>query len=293
MDKNFLTENNLLEQQKRFTAILEYVVGGSNLVEDDAPGDPPGGPAAGADPSAGGAPGGDPGMGGMPGGDPGMGGAPGGDPNAGGMPGGDPGMGGTPGADPNAGGAPGADPNANSGVEGFNPQGAEDPNMGGDPNAAPTPAPVPETEEGGEDEEVIEVDDLVDSQEKTKVKIAKLDGKIDALLKLIGKFESDIDQNNAHIDALKDEFEKRNPTPVEKMTLRANQGYPYTESPNEYWSEKQAEGHYSPEDDNNGVGDARYEITKGDVDGISDWNSIYKSIDNGSFHQDLKHILDL
>ena len=293
MDKQFLTENNLLDKQKRFTAILEYVVGGSNLVEDDAPD----GPAAGNAPDGGAAPGGAPDMGGampLPGEDPGTGAAPapapGGDPAmGGGMPGGAPEMGGAPGADPNAGGAPetggapGADPNA-GGVEGFNPQGA-DPNMGG----APTSTPEPEEE----DEEVIEVDDLIDSQEKTKVKISKLDGKIDALLQLINKFESDIDQNNAHIDALKDEFEKRNPTPVEKMTLRANQGYPYTESPNEYWSEKQAEGHYSPEDDNNGVGDARYEITKADVDGISDWNSIYKSIDKGDFHQDLKHILDL
>ena len=277
MDKQFLEKHNLTEAQKRFQSILEYVqTDGAHTLQEDDPQGPP-------QPPQGGAPGGDGPMGG-PGGDP-MGGGmpgPGGDPMGGGAPGG-PDAGGAPGADPNAGGAP----NAPSGVEGFEPQ-VGDPNapMGSAPDAMP-PAP----DEGGEDEEVIDVDELVDAQDDTKVKVAKLDGKIDALIKLIDKFESDIDQNNAHIDELKSEFEKRNPTQVEKMTLRAKQGYPFAQSPDEYWSDKEQEGNYSPEDDNNGVGDERYQITKNDVDNITDWASIYKSIDDGSFHQDLRDIL--
>ena len=277
MDKNFLNEHNLTESQKRFQSILEYVQrGGSNVLEDDNMGD--GAPAPGADPAMGGAPapGGDPTMGGAPGADPAM----GGDPNGGAAP-----------ADGSA-PAPGADPamgdntngGASNGVEEFNPQGA-------DTNAAPAPATEPQPEEG-EDEEVIDVDELVDSQDDTNAKVNNLDGKIEALIQLIGKFKSDIDKNDAHIEELKQEFEKRNPTQVEKMTLRAKQGYPFTQSPDDYWENKEAEGNYSPESDNDGVGDERYEITKNDVDNITDWNSIYRSIDKGSFHQNLKDILN-
>ena len=272
MDKKFLEQHNLTEGQKRFQSILEYINMGqmNDLAEDGpaddnntpAPGDPnasgmPGGAPAG--PDAGNMPGG-PDAGGMPGG------APGG-PDAGGMPGGAPG-------DPNA-GAPGDANAAPQGVEGFEPQAG--------------PAPMLDS---GEDEEVIDVDELVDAQDDTKVKVAKLDGKIESLIQIISKLESGLDQNSAHMEELKQEFEKRNPTQVEKMTLRAKQGYPFAQSPDEYWENKEAEGNYSPEDDNNGEGDERYAITKNDVDNITDWDSIYKSIGNGTFHQDLKGILN-
>lgn len=282
MDKQFLERHNLTESQRRFQRILEYVQeGGARDIEeagDDQGPQGPGGmpPQAGGPDMGGGAPGG-PGMGGgMPGGDPMAGGAPGADPMAGGgAPGGDPNMGGDPNAAP-GGGAP-------QGVDNFNPQGP-DPSMGmpgGDPGMGE-----------GEDVEEVDVDELVDTQDETKAKVAKLDGKIDALIQMINKFESDIDANNAHIDELKQEFEKRNPTQVEKMTLRAKKGYPFAESPDEYWDKKEEEGDYSPEDDNNGEGDERYAITKNDVDNITDWDSIYKSIGNGGFHQDLKSILN-
>ena len=282
MDTSFLKEHNLLDAAKRFNLIMEYISGSAlNTFEDDAPADPNAAPAPG--PDAGGAPadmGGAP----MPGGDPGMGGAPG--PDAGGapMPGGDPGMGGAPG--PDAGGAPadmGGEP-APGGVEGFQPQGAEQqpivPQDGGE--GAP-----------GEDEDIINVDDLTDSQEHTEKKVNHLTSKIEDLIGMIDKFKADIDANNEHIEQLKQEFEKRNPTQVEKMTLRANKGYPFTDTPEDYWDRKEAEGTYSPEPDNNGIDDQRYQITKNDIDNVNDWNSIYKSIKNGDFHQDLSNILGL
>lgn len=278
MDKKFLEKHNLTESQRRFQSILEYVsMGPHDMLEDDNIGPDAGGAPMPGGPDAGGAPmPGSPDAGGAPmGGDPNMGGAPG-DPNA---------AGGAPG-DPNAaGGAPG-DPNAaggQQGVEGFQPQvGAPEPAVPQDGNINGE----------GEDEEVIDVDELVDTQDETKTKVAKLDGKIEALIKIIGKLESGLDQNSAHMEDLKREFEKRNPTQVEKMTLRAKQGYPFAQSPDEYWAGKEAEGNYSPEDDNDGVGDERYAITKNDVDNITDWDSIYKSIGDGTFHQDLKGLLN-
>ena len=219
---------------------------------------------------------------------PDMGGAP--DPMGGGMPGGAPMGGGMPGGDQNAmGGSPdggqapapqGSEEPQSNGVEGFNPQ-VPDPSM--------QQAPAPEE---NSDEEVIDVDDLTKSQEKAESKITDVEGKIERLMSLIDKVEADIDRNNASMEQLKQEFEKRNPTQVEKMTLRAKQGYPFTQSPDDYWEKKEAEGNYSPEDDNNGEGEQRYTITKDDVNNITDWDSIYKSIDKGDFHQSLKDILN-
>ena len=217
----------------------------------------------------GGAP--DPMGGGMPGGAPDMGGAQ--DPMGGGMPGGAPDMGG----DPNA---AGETPEGQGGVEAFNPQ-VPDPSM----QQAPA-------SEQNSDEEVIDVDDLTKSQEKAEGKINDVEGKIEKLMSLIDKVEADIDRNNASMEQLKQEFEKRNPTQVEKMTLRAKQGYPFTQSPDDYWAKKEEEGNYSPEDDNNGEGEQRYTITRDDVNNITDWDSIYKSIDKGNFHQSLKDILN-
>ena len=267
MDKKFLEEHKLTEGQKRFQSILEYLeMGNSNTLEEADPQDgndapapgPQGGPDAGGSPMPGGPDAGAPMPGGLD-----MGGAqmPGGQQDGQQQPGG-----------PDMGGAP--DAGGPQGVEGFNPQGD-------------VPPALPE-----DDEEVIDVDELVDTQDETKAKVAKLDGKIESLIQIITKLESGLDQNSAHMEELKKEFEKRNPTQVEKMTLRAKKGYPFAESPDEYWAGKEAEGDYSPESDNNGVGDERYAITKNDVDNITDWDSIYKSIGEGNFHQDLKGILN-
>lgn len=268
MDKKFLEEHKLTESQKRFQSILEYVqLGGMRDLSEDGPQDPntggsmPPAPQGGDEMGGGSMP-----EGPMPGG-PDQGGMP--------MPGG-PEQGGAPApGDPSQGGAAPDMGGAQQGVPEFQPQAGEQ-----------EPA-VPE-----DDEEVIDVDELVDAQDETKVKVAKLDGKIDALISIINKLESGLDQNSAHMEELKQEFEKRNPTQVEKMTLRAKQGYPFAQSPDEYWENKEAEGNYSPEDDKDGVGDERYAITKNDVDNITDWNSIYKSIGDGTFHQDLKGILN-
>ena len=225
----------------------------------------------------------DPMGGGMPGGDPMGGGMPGGDPMGGGMPGGDPMGGGMSGAqqggDAQMGGMNQGDEDQSQGVENFNPQ-VPDENM--------QQAPVEEES----DEEVIDVDDLTKSQEASEEKITSVESKIEKLLSLIDKVEADIDRNNSDMEQLRQEFEKRNPTQVEKMTLRAKQGYPFTQSPDDYWNEKEKEGNYSSEDDKNGEGDQRYVITRDDVNNITDWDSIYKAIDKGDFHQSLRDILN-
>ena len=223
MDKQYLAEHNLLEAQKKFQKIVEYsFMGGKTVDEAGDPNDPnAGAPTPGGDPSMGGAPGGDPSMGGAPGGDPSMG---------GGMPGGDPSMGGAPGGDPSMGGAPAEDGAADGsqGVPEFQPQ-VDVPSMGGAPGGDPSM--------GEEDEDVIEIDDLTDSQKATEEKVDKLSDKLDRLEKFLDAFdkiESNIQANTEHLEQLRQDFEKRNPTQVEKMTLRAKQGYPFSQSPDEY-----------------------------------------------------------
>ena len=131
-----------------------------------------------------------------------------------------------------------------------------------------------------EKEIIIDVDDLTNSQEETEKKIDALSDKFERLIGMLDGFEKQIDSSNERMETLRAEIEKRNPTPVEKMSIRAKNSYPFNITPDEYWKDKEATSNYSPEDDNNGADDPVYQITKDDIDNISDWNSIYKSLDD-------------
>ena len=246
----------MLDKAERFKMLCEYTdtsgafrvneVGEENPQQQDPN-------MAGADPSMGG---GDPNMAGadpnMMGADPSMAGA---DPSMGG---GDPGMGADPNADPNMGG---------QGPEGFAPQGAD------------MQQPPMEGEEDGEDEEVIDVDELVNAQKKASHNIKKLSMKFDDLMGKLDSIEQMIDSNNQRMSEFKDEMEKRNPTPVEKLSLRSKDSYPFNVSPDEYWDEKEATSNYST-DDVDPEKDTQYKITKDEIDNFNDYASVSKTLDD-------------
>ena len=269
MKKEILENKILRENYESFRRLVEYTNAGPSGVMAEAGDENQPDPMDGPDPSmGGGAPAGpDP----MAGGDPSMGGGMdagmGGDP---GMMGGDPSMGGAPagpdakGGDPSMGGGEAQPP------QGFSPQGGEQEQLGA----------TPETDPNQEEEEVIDVDDLTNSQEETEKKIDALSDKFERLIGMLDGFEKQIDSSNERMETLKAEIEKRNPTPVEKMSLRAKNSYPFNITPDEYWKDKEATSNYSPDDDNNGADDPVYQITKDDIDNISDWNQIYKSLDD-------------
>ena len=200
--------------------------------------------------------------------------------------GGDASMGGAPQGDQSMGGEMmpdmGMDAGASQGAEGFDPQGQmpQDPNM--------SQAPI----DSVENEEVIDVDDLTDSQEETEKKVDSLMSKFDKLFQMIGSFEEKINQSDENINALKQEIEKRNPTQIEKMSMRSKGGYPFNVSPDEYWADKEETSNYSTEDDENGVNQSQYQITKNDVDGMTDWASISKSLDEDGMFKNLKDIFE-
>jgi hypothetical protein len=202
----------------------------------------------------------------------------GGDPNAmGGAPGGDPGMGGDPnamGGDPNA---MGGDPNAMGGDPGM----GGDPNtMGGDPMADPMGGdagmddPMADgDEEQADDGDTIDIDGLTHAEDKLNVKqnsigrdIAKVDDRISTLIDTIGKLQTALDSNNSELEALKAEFEKRNPTQTEKLNLRSLDSYPFNVKPTDYWADKAAQGGYEAISDNDKPTTKEYVITNDDVD---------------------------
>ena len=165
-----------------------------------------------------------------------------------------------------------------------------------DPSAAVDPMAGGADPMAGGDEEVIDVDDLTDAQEKTYDKMGDLSKKFDKLLNVIDKFEEVIAMNDEKIDTLeaniKAELEKRNPTAIEKLNLRSqNDSQPFNVSPTDFWKEKEATSNYRIGDDMED--DApQYKIMQGDIDEVGDWRSISQSLDTGDFKQTLNQILN-
>ena len=270
--KKELEKKNIMEARKRFQKLYEYSFYESNINEaDDEEG-------AEEDPMVGGAEGGA---------DPMMGGA---DPMDGGTEGG---------ANPMAGmedqleGGMDAEGEVSDPMAGMEDQleGGMDAEMGGDPMAAGGADPM-----AGGDEEVIDVDDLTNAQEKTYDKMGDLSKKFDKLLSVIDKFEEVIAMNDEKIDTLeaniKAELEKRNPTAIEKLNLRSqNDSQPFNVSPTDFWKEKEATSNYRIGDDMEDEA-PQYKIMQGDIDEVGDWRSISQSLDTGDFNQTLKQILN-
>ena len=279
---DLIKQYKLEEAVKRIQKINEYTFYDSTMVEDDQ--DPN---AMGADPN-----GGMPPMGGDPnamGADPNM---MGGDPNGGMAPMDDPNA---MGAEPNGGMPPMDDPNAMGG----------DPNvMGADPNGGMPPMDDPNMmggEEGIEDidmeteqpgDEVVDVDELTQSQEATEFKVDNVDDKLNKVLKIISKFNDALEANDQKIEDLKKEFQKRNPTAEETLNLRSLASYPFSERPDEYWKKQQQDHpNYNVISDNDvSTADEQkeFEIRKGDIDNFNE-REVMKSL--GESHIKLSDFL--
>lgn len=80
-------------------------------------------------------------------------------------------------------------------------------------------------------DEVIDVDDLTNSQKETEYKIDGVDDRLIKIARVIDKLIPAIEANNSKIEDLKAEFEKRNPTEAEKLNLRSQSSFPYSVKP--------------------------------------------------------------
>lgn len=268
----------LAEDTRRYQQILEYLDLGHSL--DEAGDDPNANMnGQGPDPNQ---MGGDPGMVGDQGGMPG--------PNA---------VGGDPNTMPDTSAAPEAqnpmgDADAGGeGVQGFDPQGGDQTME--DPNGMAGPGmedPAMGLEEPGPDDNVIDIDDLTTAQDETNSIVQDIQTKFDKLLGVVDKFEKFIAKNDGEIDALKQELEKRNPTPLEKLDLRTvNDSYPFNVKPNDYWKEKEATSNYRVGGDNMEVPE-QYDLHQSDVDDVHNWKEIADSLDDSSL-TDLTKLFNL
>lgn len=130
-----------------------------------------------------------------------------------------------------------------------------------------------ETQEMESGDEVIDVDELTQSQEATEYKLDGVDDRLSKIYAVVQKFSDQLERNEESIMALKDEFEKRNPTEEEKLNLRSQSSYPYSETPKDYWDKKTQENPHYNVMYNNEVSPSeeqkRFEITKNDISGLN------------------------
>lgn len=130
-----------------------------------------------------------------------------------------------------------------------------------------------ETQEMESGDEVIDVDDLTQSQEATEYKIDGVDDRLSKIYAVVRKFSDQLEKNEESIMALKDEFEKRNPTEEEKLNIRSQSSYPYSETPKDYWNKKTQENPHYNVMYNNEVSPSeeqkKFEITKNDISGLN------------------------
>lgn len=277
MAKNIYESQVAKDAAKRFKMLCEY----SFVTEEGEGEEMPNDPAMGDEAPAGDPMGGDPSMNGAaPAEAPAM----GNDPAMGDeAPAGDPAMGGE--------GAPGFNPEEGAGDPAMgetpSPDAGMDPMAGGDPAMG-------DMQPG---DEVIDVEELTNSQEETEEKVedisASMEQGFDKLLQVVSRLDKMIDNNTANMEQIRQEIEKRNPTAMEKLNMRAaNDSYPFNISPNDYWKEKEATSNYriGGEEEPDAV---QYTITQGDIDNITDFSRISKDLSDSNFNQNLMNIFGL
>lgn len=130
-----------------------------------------------------------------------------------------------------------------------------------------------ETEEMEPEDEVIDVDDLTQSQEATEYKIDGVDDRLSQIYAVVQKFSDQLEQQQQSIMNLKDEFEKRNPTQTEKFNIRSQASGPYNQTPGDYWDKFEEENPNYEVIRDNDVSPAdeqdKYEIKKSDISGLN------------------------
>ena len=237
MDRKYLQKHTLMESHKHFMRLINEGYLSSVIGEDDDPQDPNAQGGASADPMGGQDPMGG-GMGAsadpMVGGADTQGGAPA-DP----MGGQDPMGGADGGTDPMAGGDP------MGGAEGPMDMDMDEPDLdGGNP------------EDLEDDNTVIDVEDIVQAQEKLNKKeneigkdVSSLGSDYTKLLAALEKMQKTIDAQDQRMSQLSNELEKRIPTQQERLQMQSLKSYPFNIDPNEYWNEKEKDGDYKASDE--------------------------------------------
>lgn len=147
-------------------------------------------------------------------------------------------------------------------------------------------------EDTNDEGDTIDIDDLTDAQEKLNhktnkigVDLGKVDNRIERLMASLEKMETMIDSNNEEIMNLRKEFEKRNPTQVERLDMRRKFDSPgFSETPEEAIAKRvQNRNNYSVTDGGEKTDEKQYSLTQDDIDNANTSqiaDSFYKIDDN-------------
>lgn len=155
----------------------------------------------------------------------------------------------------------------------------------------PTDNDVVRPMEGGD--EVIDVEELTQSQDDTKEKVDMIGSKLDNIISTMQKYTDAITKSDdkvallaGEIANLQSELERRAPTPEEKLNIRSQSAYPFQTSPRQFWDSKNADqgSNYravytndNPAEDN--ADDHKYDILSQDIDNLN-VKEVSDSIDN-------------
>ena len=157
-------------------------------------------------------------------------------------------------------------------------------------------APPMDDEFGDDEDDVIDVDDLTNAQEKLNKKqnmvgkdLGQLDNRIESLMAAVEKMNKIIDHNNNEINNLKSELERRVPTQKERLEMRSLDTYPFNVSPNDYWKRKEMEGVYDARYGDGESEKKEYEIRNKDIDDFSNVD-IEKTFDDNDLDQSMEKI---
>jgi len=151
---------------------------------------------------------------------------------------------------------------------------------------------VPETPmqpEAGETE--VDVTELTDKQREVEDKVSALTDQTAQMLELLSTITSKVDNINTKIEtdneSIRQEIEKRNPTPKEVLQKRQTLGDPFNQTPEDFWKQKEAEGQYQLSDDEKN----EYQIKAADLDDNA--MNVYKSfgLKDGELNQSLRGVM--
>jgi len=139
-----------------------------------------------------------------------------------------------------------------------------------------------------EDVEELDVTELVASTDEAKQAAADANNKVDQLMGMVSKLESqlgDINAIGAKIDNLGHELEKRAPTPEEKIEMRSFDSYPYNLKLTDFW--KTQEGKYDVMNTDELEGEPNeYTLTHNDVDSDYSESRIKSSLDTSNPYEE-------
>ena len=155
--------------------------------------------------------------------------------------------------------------------------------------------------EGGDNEDEVDVTDLTNAQKETRYDVNNLSSNFEELIDMISSLNDKLSQNDVKIEDLKREFEKRNPTEVERLNLRSQDSMPFNVNPKDYWEEKSKDSNYKVDFDNSvstSNEPMEYVITRGEIENIGNEKEIADSfdvddLDSDEYNQDLAKIFKL